>query len=283
MLPSVFLSLFSVIFQWWQPLSDVRCSHWSFTWAELPVPPTAYVALSSMAAFVPCLKFMIFSDTESFTLLWELSCLSSTAAVCLWMLLVPLLLLQILMVLLHRSQRNMHIYTKMLLILEYCSRPAWLFFFFFQIHSVNLKITTCLSSSSAFLFDNCSSRTRQDDYLPDEVHKLTANRHVIYNEKTVSTCGKMHWRCCLFSISNETSFCFQFVLTYPQVGCLYIQHHLKCLCYHHCSISKSRSFSPVIWVLAGRWTYFEMEVLLNPWLILFILCLSLILFSKLLF
>lgn len=161
-------------------------------------------------------------------------------------------------------------------------RPDF-FSFFFQIHSVNLKITTCLSSSSAFLFDNCSSRTRQDDYLPDEVHKLTANRHVIYNEKTVSTCGKMHWRCCLFSISNETSFCFQFVLTYPQVGCLYIQHHLKCLCYHHCSISKSRSFSPVIWVLAGRWTYFEMEVLLNPWLILFILCLSLILFSKLLF
>lgn len=157
------------------------------------------------------------------------------------------------------------------------------FFLFFQIHSVNLKITTCLSSSSAFLFDNCGSRTRQDDYLPDAVHKLTVNRHVIYIEKTVFACGKMHLGRCLFSISNETSFCFQIVLTYPQVGCLYIQHHLKCLCYHHCSVSKSRSFSPVIWVLAGRWMYFQMEVLLNPWLILFILYLSLILFSKLLF
>lgn len=87
----------------------------------------------------------------------------------------------------------------------------------------------------------------------------------------------------VFSINNETNFCFQIVLTYPQVGCLYIQHHLKCLCYLHHSVCKSGSSSPVIWVLEGRWTYFEMEVLLNPWLVLFILCFSFILFSKLLF
>lgn len=107
---------------------------------------------------------------------WELSCLSFTAAVCLCMLLVPLLLLQF-----HgaapQEPRNVRAYTKLLLILleEYCSRLAWLFF---QIHSANLKVTT-LSSSSAFLFDNRGSRMKQCDYLPDAEHKLNANRHVI--------------------------------------------------------------------------------------------------------
>lgn len=262
--------------------SDVRCSQWSFTRAELPVPPGAYVALSSMAAFVPRLKFMVSSDTESFTLLvgallplLHCSCLPLHAS-------CPTFITAEFHGAAPQEPRNVFAYTKMLLILleEYCSRLAWRFSFF-QIRSVNLKITTCLSSSSAFLFDKCGSRMKQNDYLPDVEHKLTANRHVIYNEKTVSACGKLHWGCCLFSISNETSFCSQIILTYPQAGCLYIQHHLKCLCCLHHSVPKNGSFSPVIWVLEGRWTYFEMEGLLNPWLVLFILCFSLIRFSKL--
>lgn len=44
----------------------------------------------------------------------------------------------------------------------------------------------------------------------------------------------------------ETSICSQMALTYPQVGCLYIQCHLKCLHYLHCPVSKSESFSPVV-------------------------------------
>lgn len=44
----------------------------------------------------------------------------------------------------------------------------------------------------------------------------------------------------------ETSFFSQMALMYPQVGCLYIQHHLKCLCCLHYSVSKIESFSPMV-------------------------------------
>lgn len=113
-----------------------------------------------MAAFVPRLKFVIFSDTESFTLLWELSHLSSTAAV-----LVPCFLSHFYYCRVSwccsTGTKYLHVYIKMLLILlvEYCSRLAFLSFL--QIHSINLKITTGLSSSSAFLFDSCGSRMKQ--------------------------------------------------------------------------------------------------------------------------
>lgn len=100
--------------------------------AELPVPPTAGVALSSMAAFVPCLKFMIFSDWESFTLLWELSCLSSTAAVCLCMLLVPFLFRQGFMVLLHRNQGTCMFISRCYWYSLRNIAPDWPFIFFFK-------------------------------------------------------------------------------------------------------------------------------------------------------
>lgn len=108
---------------------------------------------------------------------WELSCLSFTAAVCLCMLLVPLLLLQSFMVLLHRNQGTCVLIPSCYWYSLRNIAPDWPDFFF-QIHSVNLKVTT-LSSSSAFLFDNRGSRMKQCDYLPDAEHKLTANRHVI--------------------------------------------------------------------------------------------------------
>lgn len=43
-------SLFGLIFQRGQPLTDLRCSQWPFTWAELHVLQTVCTSLSSTAA-----------------------------------------------------------------------------------------------------------------------------------------------------------------------------------------------------------------------------------------
>lgn len=216
---------------------------------------------------------MIFSDTESFILLvgallplLHCSCLPLHAS-------RPTSITAEFHGAAPQEPRNVRAYTKLLLILleEYCSRLAWLFF---QIHSANLKVTT-LSSSSAFLFDNCGSRMKQCDYLPDTEHKLTANRHVITtsfrlwkNALGMLLIFNKQWDKLLFSDC-------------PDISSSWLP--LYSTSFEMLMLSSPFSIQEWKFLPCGLGLRRKMEVLLNPWLVLFILCFSLILFSKLLF
>lgn len=79
----------------------------------------------------------------------------------------------------------------------------------------------------------------------------------------------------------ETTICSQMALTYPQVGCLYIQCHLKCLQYLHCPVSKSESFSPVVQLFERKMDAFWDGNIFKSLVGFFVLCFSSILVLKL--
>lgn len=165
------------------------------------------------------------------------------------------------------------------LFVEYFSRLAWQFFFFFSIHFIDLKKKNNRSSSSVLLFDQL--------WQQDEVtwlNSLTQSMNPLQID--MSFVIRRHFGLCKSALGMLFIFWRQaFVHRWPwrtlKLAAFILNiiwNAYGCL---HPSVSSMKG-SP-LWSdsLKERWTYFEMEGFLNPWLILFVLCFSLILFLKL--